>query len=507
MTRRILFCALSLLAACTNSHINDGADGSVPDVGPPPAPLTGSASALIDGSGGELSLSGLRVEIPAGALSEPTMVTVTATDDAAPSGLTLYSRVLRFAPEGLRFARPIRVTIPFAGDARYASVYWTTEGGQAFSALPTAIDGHDASAETSHFSRAFVGAGCQGDACCTRATGELDVLFMVDNSNSMSEEQASLVAELPRMAQALATGDLDGDGVQDVSAARSIHVGVVSSDMGTGGYLVPTCTESNFGDDGVLQTRGNTGIAGCVPSYPSFLAWDTDAADFDVSASAADFTCMASIGTGGCGFEQPLAATLKAVTPSSSPLTFTMGTRGHGDLENTGFLRPGATLAVILMTDEDDCSAADPDLFDQSSARYAGDLNLRCFEYPEALQSTDRYVDGLLALKDDPSRVVFATISGVPTDLEGASFTDVLADPRMQQAPDPSMPSRLTPSCSVPGRGIAFPPVRLVQTARSLRRAGASAYVGSICQADFSSVVEGILEHTARSLGGSCGAP
>jgi hypothetical protein len=469
--------------------------------------VTGSASALIDESGGELRLGELRVEVPPGALSEATTIRVTVTDDAAPSGLTLYSPVLRFEPEGLRFARPIRVTIPFDGDARFASVYWTTEGSGAFSALPTDVAGVQASAETHHFSRAFVGAGCQGDACCTRATGELDVLFMIDNSNSMFEEQASLVAELPRMARALSTGDLDGDGVQDVSAARSIHVGVVSSDMGTGGYLVPTCSESNFGDDGVLRTGGNTAIRGCMASYPSFLEWDTDSSVFDATASADDFTCVAALGTGGCGFEQPLAAVLKAVTPSTSALTFSMGTRGHADTHNSGFLRPDAALAVILLTDEDDCSAIDPDLFNQSSARYMGDLNLRCFQFPEALGTTSRYVDGLLALKDDPSRVVFAAISGVPTDLDTSDLSGVLADPRMLQAPDPSMPSRLTPSCNVAGRGLAFPPVRLVEAAQGMRAAGAGAFVGSICQDDFGSVIEGILAHTARSLGGSCGAP
>jgi len=507
MTKRlILICALGLLAACTNSHADGPDAGDVDGSVTPPTPLTGSASALIDGSGGELNLGELSLSIPAGALTEATEITVTATMDAAPAGITPYSAILRFEPEGLHFARPIRVTIPFDGDARYASMYWTTEGGSAFSALATDISGHFASAETSHFSQAFVGAGCQGDSCCAQATGKLDVLFMVDNSNSMTEEQISLTAEIPRMAQALATGDLDGDGVQDVSAARSIHIGVVNSDMGTGGFLVPTCSESDFGDDGVLRTRGNTALAGCMTAYPSFLAWDTDSPEFDAGSAAADLGCVAALGTGGCGFEQPLDAVLKALTPSTSSVNFTMGSRGHGDAENSGFLRPDATLAVILLTDEDDCSASDPDLFNQSSARYMGDLNLRCFQFPEAVHPTSRYVDGLLALKDDPSRVVFTVIAGVPTDIDTSDLAAVLEDPRMIQAPDPTMPSRLTPSCDVPGRGMAFPPTRIVEAAQGMRSAGAGAYVGSICQADFGSVVSGILDHTARSLGGSCGA-
>src|SRR5690606_18070119 len=119
---------------------------------------------------------------------------------------------------------------------------------------------------------------------------------------------------------------------------------------------------------------------------------------------------------GGCGFEQQLESMLKAVTPSSSAVSFVMGTQGQADRANAGFLRPDAMLAVVVLTDEEDCSAADAELFNPSSGVYGGSLNLRCFSYPMAVHPVERYVENLLALKSHPSQVFFGVIAGVPVD-------------------------------------------------------------------------------------------
>ncbi len=64
------------------------------------------------------------------------------------------------------------------------------------------------------------------------------------------------------------------------------------------------------------------------------------------------FTCIAKLGTGGCGFENTLEAARRALDPSLNV--------------NPGFLRAGALLAIVFLTDEDDCSAAIPALYDPS---------------------------------------------------------------------------------------------------------------------------------------------
>ncbi len=331
-------------------------------------------------------------------------------------------------------------------------------------------------------------------------SSQVDLLFIVDNSNSMTEEQAQLAAQLPSFVETLRNPpDSDGDGEADFPPIDDLHVGVVTSDMGTGGFLVPTCSEPNFGDDGVLRTTGNTAIMGCSATYPPFLNYT---AGDDPAAFAAEVGCVAVAGTGGCGFEQQLEAALKAVTPSTSDITFAMGTTGHADGANAGFLRPASMLGVILVTDEEDCSALDPELFDPSTAVYTGDLNLRCFSYPGAVHPIDRYIDGFRALRSDrPDLFTFVAIAGVPADLAPAAVTDpdemdaILADPRMAEEIDPEMPTRLRPSCDEPGIGLAFPPRRLVGVARAFP---GQSVVASICQRDWTVPVQTISDTVGR---------
>jgi hypothetical protein len=129
----------------------------------------------------------------------------------------------------------------------------------------------------------------------------------------MAEEQANLIAELPRLVRVLATGDVNGDGAADFMPPESLHVGFVSTDMGAGPSRgVPTCA-AGLGDDGILRSRSRVTTAPCMATYPSgvFEFARTD----DASAFAATLGCVADLGTGGCGFEQQLEAGLKAVTP------------------------------------------------------------------------------------------------------------------------------------------------------------------------------------------------
>jgi hypothetical protein len=491
-------------------------DGAVVDPPSDVPPVGQRASVAVGPAGGRLALGPVALDVPAGALAADTVLTLVVDDDRSPPGFRAFSPVFRFEPAGLVFARPVEVTLPYGGDRNLATVFWTQPGATTFAAAPTRVDGSLARATVTHFSRGFVGtaAACQDGDCCRRATGKLDVLFVVDDSGSMAEEQATLVSELPRIVRVLATGDRDDDGVQDAPAVADLHVGVVTTNMGVGGFAVPTCGESPlFGDDGVLRTDGSGGGPDCAARYPRVLRYDGTGAP---ETTAAQLGCLATVGTSGCGFEQQLEAGLKALTPSASPLRFVAGTTGHGDGSNAGFLRDDAALAIVLVTDEEDCSIRtdDPayaDIFNQDSLVYTGDLNLRCFLYREPQTPIRRYVDGLRALKADPSLLVFVPIVGVPTDAvppggATAGFDAILADPRMIERVDdrtPS-PSTLVPSCDAPGRGVAFPPRRIVETARELERTGAFVALGSVCDERFSRVADTLLAHAGRSLAGVC---
>ena len=330
----------------------------------------------------------------------------------------------------------------------------------------------------------------------------VDVLFVIDNSNDMAEQISDLAARFPAFVRALLEPpDRDDDGEPDWLPVTDLHLGVVTTDMGTGGFTVPTCREPDFGDDGILRTQGNVAISGCMATYPTFLTARPGVSDPD--ATAEDLRCVADMGTGGCGFEQPLDATLKAITRSSSPVRFFRGTRGHADGANGGFIRDDSLLAVVLLTSEEDCSVADPELFNPSSATYSGNLNLRCFMYPRAVHPVERYVNGFIDVRTDrPEHLVYAAIVGVPTDLVAdparIDYDVILADERMQERVDPVDPNRLVASCNVPGRGLAFPPRRLVDVARGLSDRGAGTVVQSICQEDLTLPVEAITALIGR---------
>jgi len=357
----------------------------------------------------------------------------------------------------------------------------------------------------------------------------VDILFVVENAGGVTEEEWSLWAELPRFMDILMTGDFDQDGDghgdgeiddEDFPAVTSLQIGMVSTDMGTGGFTGPTCARADFGDDGILQSRGRTDLDGCLANYPRFLSW-RPTPPLSSSEFARDVGCvLIGLGTDGCGFEQQLEATLKAISPSGPtsytaddfvPPTFFRNTSGHADTSNDGFLREDSLLAVVMLTGEDDCSASDPELFNPDSTAYGRtDLNLRCYAHADAaLHPIERYVDGLLGVRRHPSRLVFGVIAGIPTDLvdpPGAAIDwdrliseDLaLRDRRMQERIDPAMPSRLIPSCNVPGRGQAFPPVRILRVARGLEARGARVSVGSQCQESFRAPMAAIIEQLVR---------
>jgi hypothetical protein len=368
----------------------------------------------------------------------------------------------------------------------------------------------------------------------------LDFLFVIDNSGSMKEEQAALQRELPRMVERLTSGDTDGDGAEDMLPIEELHLGVVSSDMGLVGIVgIEKC--EGLGDDGVLQHAPSPEVRGCSASYPPFLTYRS--ATDDVAQVARDLSCIAVLGTDGCGFEQPLEAALKALWPSSDDsITFLGdaqggGRTGHGDAANAGFLRPShradtSLLAVVVVTDEDDCSSKDTshlrpahflDPSREADRTLIGQgLNARCLLNPDNLHDVTGYADALRALRpDSEGLVVLGVIAGIPAELvtrdalaavdfadpggREAFYEDLLADPMMQPkidpqgTPDPA-DDRVQASCETPN-GLAYPPVRLVETARAF---GRDAVVQSICQDDFGPAIDAILAAITRASTQAC---
>lgn len=363
--------------------------------------------------------------------------------------------------------------------------------------------------------------GCVPHAPLTSSGGRLDLLFVVDNSISMKEEQTALAEQFPRMLSRLTSGDHDGDGEVDHTPITDLHLGVVSPDLGMSDHY--TCADD--GDNGRLlhaPTATAQGMRTCETSYPTFLTY-VEGEDPDQLAN--DFACIALLGIDGCGFEQPLEAALKALWPSADPrMSFLGQTPGgelsRGDRDNAGFVRRDpnepTTLGLVIVTDEDDCSTFDLNLFQISSGvgPYAGDpANLRCFLHPESMYPIERYLFGYRSLPlAAGSRVVFAAIAGIPVDLvdraaladvdfqdtaeRNAFYDGILSDPRMEKKISDEDPTALTPACESE-LGKAEPAQRLVEVAKAF---GSEATVQSICGDDLSVPIDIVIRTVVEEL-------
>lgn len=333
---------------------------------------------------------------------------------------------------------------------------------------------------------------------CTPQPRAVDLLLMVDDSGSMAEEQAALTAAFPRLARKLAEGDLDGDGIADFDPIASLRVGVVSSDMGVGGHSVPICDNSMFGDDGVLITEHRGRVDGCATEHPAFLEYTPPGG---LSELQRELTCYATLGTEGCGFEQQLEAVLKATTPSDSRVRFFDNTLGHaGTGLNAGFLRDDAVRVVLLLSDEEDCSAENPDIFDPGYSMTG--LNRRCDVHADQLWDTSRY-RALADIASDPRDVIFAALVGVPPGVETGTHDAILAHPDMAYREDPAMPQRLLPACRS-ASGDALPGRRYVEVAQTLEGEGASTLIRSICREDFEDPFDDLVALIATRLDARC---
>ena len=173
---------------------------------------------------------------------------------------------------------------------------------------------------------------------------KLDLIFLVDNSRSMAQEQASLARNFP-----LFMRELESRGKLD------LHLAVISSDVGAGGINNDNCRET--GHSGIFRTGNNCGLA----AGATFLTVGKDGSKNFTGELADVFGCVATLGTGGCGYEHQLQSLRTALYRP----------------EQRNFLRPDAHLGIVLITDEDDCSG-EPDATLYTGDRPGEAPNLRC---------------------------------------------------------------------------------------------------------------------------------
>ncbi|MFH0902659.1 MAG: hypothetical protein V2A73_18670 [Pseudomonadota bacterium] len=205
----------------------------------------------------------------------------------------------------------------------------------------------------------------------------LDLLLVIDNSESMRDEQANLGKLLSNVVDALAGRE---GGLPD------LHIGVVTSDLGVGPQAgsVAGCDEEG-GDRGAFRATDANGewcLSGGEEGLGRYFIVDETIFDCDYQTNPScrrknysgelkdALACLANVGTGGCEMEQHLQA-MKQALDNSNP-------------ENIGFLREDALLAVVIVADEDDCSARNRVVFapqEDSAKSRLGPLSFRCTEH------------------------------------------------------------------------------------------------------------------------------
>lgn len=257
------------------------------------------------------------------------------------------------------------------------------------------------------------------------ANHELDLLFVIDDSATMLDEQQRLAAAIPAFVQALSVST---DGTSQ-PRPPSLHLGVVTTDLGTTGTAdtTPGGTVANCmgaGKDAAMQ-HGSATFDG------AFLRDESDGfgpRTTNYSGALTDVVAqMMNVGDQGCPIEQPLAAMERAL----------------GNPANAGFLRDSARFAIVMMSNEDDCSFLHSSFLTSDTSTLGGLGSFRCTRFgvtcdgggqdtaqmnipgtktgcqgnasSEYVTGIDRYATVLRELKQSSRDVLFALIAGPPS--------------------------------------------------------------------------------------------
>lgn len=219
---------------------------------------------------------------------------------------------------------------------------------------------------------------------------KVDVLFVIDNSSSMADFQAALIASFPGFVQGMK------EGLEDVD---SYHVGVATTDTFT--HLPPTCERLGTLVTQTLGAGVDSSDAECGP-YASGMRYMTEADDLEEK-----FTCAAKLGTEGSLQESQLAAALAAIEPENN---------APGAC-NEGFIREDALLIVVLITDESEHSPGHPGTWFEAMV--------------EAKQGIESNIVMLGIIKDDsPDHLLFIDLftHGAVGQITAPSYDTFFAD-------------------------------------------------------------------------------
>lgn len=234
---------------------------------------------------------------------------------------------------------------------------------------------------------------------------KLDILFVIDNSISMADKQQIFQTGVPTLVERLInpvcvstddpdqieiaatpTADCSAGFEREFAPLTDVHVGITSTSLGGHGGQICTPEGPNGSADydpsendrALLLPTVRSGL----DSYEGlgFLAWDPNgtkspAGESDHAVMIQNFQDqVVAAGEDGCGYESTLEAWYRFLVDPTPPLAVVVengvavpATDDNGGVivdqelleQRAAFLRPDSVVAIVMLTDENDCSIVD----------------------------------------------------------------------------------------------------------------------------------------------------
>lgn len=254
------------------------------------------------------------------------------------------------------------------------------------------------------------------DIRATPSPGAIDLLFVIVNTPSMRGFQSMVAKQFPALVESL-NAQLRG-------IPLDLHVGIITTDFDGWGYDIAICSFPPGPGNGILKLRPIDRDCGLKDNWIEFQTGHTNVLDkpklSPLNQLYETFRCLAEpknlkdlpSDSSGCTFQEPLEAARRAlytfeVDPEKE---INPGQCQHQDRDSKGttycscnptcahdyicggatcrrFHRPEALLAIVFLSNEDDCSPqkskfySDAPHLSASNAELGPLSSFRCFEF------------------------------------------------------------------------------------------------------------------------------
>jgi hypothetical protein len=388
------------------------------------------------------------------------------------------------------------------------------------------------------------------DAIALTVNKDVDILFVIDNSGSMGEEQATLAQNFASFINVLERPEVEAN----------YRIGITTTDNGNpwcdatgpeaGNLRLTSCrsrpTEFVF-DGATMIDAFQAACADVCPEELTNIAVQPSLIDGQDEpavrpwlesiegktnlpeglSTVQAFQCLGPQGIDGCGFESHLESMWKTIRRSQDQ-----------NEDEYGFIRANAILSIVHLTDEVDCSYntawetiflpagervfwSDPMAASPTSAvcwnagvacegedcqpvnldASGNEVSDDAAEEQAVLRPINRYIDIVDELETNKQvitpdqEVLVALIAGVNSD-GSVTYQPSLSDTQFQND------FGIGPGCES-AAGRAVPPVRM-KTFADYFRVGDQRNMFSICDADYSPALEAIAEAIADQVRPAC---